>query len=134
MCARVYMCIVAATDVLFGLKKKTMQKLPASAGDDIVLAEKERASREVGTTMYVGDRWLIRRWQCTEARFAIRWLCWWVSHLLFALSLVPGRQDLAAANQERDLRPWIIVAGHRPMYATEKSDSDGLMSSGHSNR
>lgn len=65
------------------VKKKTMQKLPASAGDDIVLAEKERASREVGTTMYVGDRWLIRRWQCTEARFAIRWLCWWVSHLLF---------------------------------------------------
>eukprot|EP00752_Nemacystus_decipiens_P007708 g6891.t1 len=43
-------------------------------------------------------------------------------------------EDLDVANQERDVRPWIIVAGHRPMYATEKSDGDGLMSFGHSNR
>ncbi|CAB1116156.1 unnamed protein product [Ectocarpus sp. CCAP 1310/34] len=43
-------------------------------------------------------------------------------------------QDLAAAHQERDVRPWIVVAGHRPMYSTEKSDSEGLTSFGHSNR
>lgn len=51
---------------------------------------------------------------------------------LFCFAL--ERQDLALASQERDVRPWIIVAGHRPMYATEKSDSEGLTSSGHSNR
>eukprot|EP00903_Cladosiphon_okamuranus_P017411 g16035.t1 len=39
-------------------------------------------------------------------------------------------EDLALANQERDVRPWIIVAGHRPMYAAEKSDG-GMMASGH---
>ncbi|CAN0394281.1 unnamed protein product, partial [Scytosiphon promiscuus] len=42
--------------------------------------------------------------------------------------------DLAEANQERDVRPWIVVSGHRPMYSTEKADSEGLTSSGHSNR
>ncbi|CAM9537839.1 unnamed protein product [Scytosiphon promiscuus] len=44
------------------------------------------------------------------------------------------KQDLAEANQERDVRPWIVVSGHRPMYSTEKADSEGLTSSGHSNR
>ncbi|CAM9492813.1 unnamed protein product, partial [Hapterophycus canaliculatus] len=44
------------------------------------------------------------------------------------------KEDLTKANQERDVRPWIVVSGHRPMYSTEKSDSEGLTSSGHSNR
>lgn len=29
------------------------------------------------------------------------------------------RQDLAKADGERHVRPWIIVAGHRPMYSKE---------------
>jgi len=30
--------------------------------------------------------------------------------------------DLAAANQNRAIRPWIIVIGHRPLYSTKSLD------------
>ncbi|CAN0133740.1 unnamed protein product, partial [Laminaria digitata] len=44
------------------------------------------------------------------------------------------RQDLARAQQERDVRPWVIVAGHRPVYARESAGRDGRISFGSSER
>ena len=33
--------------------------------------------------------------------------------------------DLAQAAQERDVRPWIFVGGHRPIYSAKHADGDG---------
>jgi hypothetical protein len=33
--------------------------------------------------------------------------------------------DLKQASQERDIRPWILVAGHRPIYTILECDSNG---------
>jgi len=33
-------------------------------------------------------------------------------------------QDLIKANSERDVRPWILAAGHRPIYQGSKIDKD----------
>ena len=34
-------------------------------------------------------------------------------------------QDLRQANKERSLRPWVLVAGHRPVYSLKAVDSTG---------
>ena len=49
-------------------------------------------------------------------------------------SLMMYRQDLARAQQERDVRPWVIVAGHRPVYARESAGKDGRITYGSSER
>ena len=37
------------------------------------------------------------------------------------------QQDLTQANQERNLRPWILVFGHRPIYCTlDRNDEAGI--------
>jgi len=33
--------------------------------------------------------------------------------------------DLAQANEERDVRPWIFVGGHRPFYSAKHADDEG---------
>eukprot|EP00904_Undaria_pinnatifida_P004906 jgi/Undpi1/1545/HiC_scaffold_11.g04935.m1 len=43
-------------------------------------------------------------------------------------------EDLARAQQERDVRPWVIVAGHRPVYARESAGGDGRIIYGSSER
>lgn len=35
------------------------------------------------------------------------------------------RQDLATANANREVTPWLIVMGHRPMYCTSDADNCG---------
>lgn len=34
-------------------------------------------------------------------------------------------EDLRKANEERDIRPWIFVAGHRPVYSLHDAEDDG---------
>ncbi len=39
------------------------------------------------------------------------------------------KDDLAQANRERNIRPWIIVYGHRPIYCTlDRNDEAGICS------
>jgi hypothetical protein len=36
--------------------------------------------------------------------------------------------DLAKANTERDIRPWVFVGGHRPIYSVLHTDGNGMPS------
>src|SRR3546814_15045577 len=38
------------------------------------------------------------------------------------------KADLEKANSERDVRPWIIVGGHRPIYSVDNCDQTGIPS------
>lgn len=46
--------------------------------------------------------------------------------LCFPRRRAMNSQDLAKADQERNARPWIVVAGHRPMYSKEGMTLSGL--------
>jgi len=43
---------------------------------------------------------------------------------LAAAQLKFVEEDLIRANQERHIRPWIFVFGHRPMYCSDSDDDD----------